>query len=256
MSVLLALPQSIAMHSPPVELEADFSGNHQGVARSAASSGRPTGLLRRTLEGRISRPRSSSSLSLSLRNQQILWESVTGRNWQADILDPIPESIQSLQYITPQSLSVSVSPAPSLAPSSPAASLERLAPPEVPVSPADIGLDTQGILEFVGYFPASRTLLTTFVLADSHLQLPHRSIISDLLSRTTPRVCETTGFAEKQLLMCCRFHGSIFQHEARICEARICEARRGEPSTICILRSILPTSSAESRNRSRPISTD
>jgi hypothetical protein len=86
-------------------------------------------------------------LSFSPRSQQILWESATGRSWQPEEVEPPPEAVQSLQYIAPQSLSTS--PVPSLAPSSPAISLETLPAVVTPVISADTTLDTQGLLRYV-----------------------------------------------------------------------------------------------------------
>ena len=148
MSVLLALPQSITMRSPPTGLDADFSSNEQRLDRlSGTRGGTSPRLLRRALGGRITRPRSSTSLSLSLRNQQLLWESFTGRAWQPEEIGPSPESTQSLQYITPQSLSAS--PAPSVAPSSPAISLDAVPALIPPVISAGTSLDPSGLIRYV-----------------------------------------------------------------------------------------------------------
>lgn len=149
MSVLLALPQSIAMRSPPSGLDADYQSNkkQRGERPLSNQTGRSPAILRKALGGRVSRPKSSPFLSLSLRNQQYLWESATGRTWQPEEVEPLHECIQSLQYITPQSLSTS--PVPSVAPTSPAISLEAVPAAVTPVISADPPLDPQGLLRYV-----------------------------------------------------------------------------------------------------------
>jgi hypothetical protein len=62
-------------------------------------------VLHRPHTGRIQRNRSTSSRLLSIRNQEAIWETATGRNWASVEQHPSPE--QSLpEFITPLSLSV------------------------------------------------------------------------------------------------------------------------------------------------------
>jgi hypothetical protein len=62
-------------------------------------------VLHRPHTGRIQRSRSTSSRLLSIRNQEAIWETATGRNWASIEQQPSPE--QSLpEFITPLSLSV------------------------------------------------------------------------------------------------------------------------------------------------------
>lgn len=109
MSILLAPPR-VVMRSPPSS-RTDFKDLKYRAARATSvhPSNRSPQLLHRPLGGRISRPKSNPSLSLSLRNQQAVWETAIGRNWTSERLDPNPEAAQSLQYIAPQSLTVSPS---------------------------------------------------------------------------------------------------------------------------------------------------
>ena len=140
MSVLLALPTSIAMRSPPTSSYADFKGSKLRAGRSTSlhPSARSPHLLHRALGGRIGRPRSTSSAPLSLRNQQVIWETVTGQTWDVEQGRPATEDvqdIQSLQYITPQSLTIS----PSLSAASTAAlDFDAVSAVATPTTPAGI----------------------------------------------------------------------------------------------------------------------
>lgn len=148
MSVLLALPRSIPMYLPTTNHDhvADSQSNKQRVERPPTSrTAKSPRLLRRALGGRVARPRATPSLSLSLQKQQILRESATGRSCHPEGVDPSPEALQSLQYITPQSHCAS--PTPSLASSS--SSLETLTAVVTPVISAETSIDPQGLLRYV-----------------------------------------------------------------------------------------------------------
>lgn len=186
MSILLALPQSITTRSPPSALDADFSYNKQRPERpSSIRTGTSPHLLRRAIGGRIARPRSSPSLSISLRNQQILWEQATGRDWQLEEVGSLPESTQSLQYITPQSLSTS--PAPSVAPSSPALSLEPAV--TTPVIAAGTPLDPSSLFRYGWFGDYLRPSELKSAAARWTLWSQHNTITSARFLRATPRVC-------------------------------------------------------------------
>jgi hypothetical protein len=148
MSVLLALPQSITMRSPPTNTHADYKGIRQrGEQSSRIHRTKSPRLLQRALGGRIARPHSASPLQLSVRNQQILWETVTGRTWEPELVEPLSQEVQSLQFIAPESLTVS--PVRSAAPSSPAVSLEAIPAVVTPGFSAVEPIDSQTLLRYV-----------------------------------------------------------------------------------------------------------
>jgi hypothetical protein len=154
MSVLLALPPSIAMRSAPTSIHADYKTKHRGKKPSVVQSTRlPNSprLLRRPLGGRIVRPQSTSPLPLSIRNQQILWEAVTDQTWQLQDVEPPPEEVQSLLFITPQS------PVPSVTPSSPAVNLETVSAAVTPVYTAAELVDDQNLLRYFIVHPKKPT---------------------------------------------------------------------------------------------------
>jgi hypothetical protein len=97
-------PSKIAMTSRPPPTP--HIGLHPNRSRSSSDvlSVRSPQLLHHSRTGRIERARSTSSRLLSIRNQEAIWETATGRSWaHADeLLDPessLPE------FITPSRLS-------------------------------------------------------------------------------------------------------------------------------------------------------
>ncbi|KIW00902.1 uncharacterized protein PV09_07649 [Verruconis gallopava] len=142
MSVLLALPQGITMRSPPPAFHADYKFDQQrDDCLSAGQRIKSPRLLHRAVSGRISRGRPIPSLSLSASKQQILWDTLSRRDCRPEQFEPFAEDFQSLQYITPDSFTVS--PAPSVAPSSPAISLEPLSAPLNPEVPGSAQLHSE-----------------------------------------------------------------------------------------------------------------
>jgi hypothetical protein len=135
------------MRSPPSSFHADYKSNKQRVKKpSSVHTSKSPRLGHRAVRGRITRPRSATPLPLSTRNQQIFWETITRRTWEAEQVEPPPEAVQSLQYIAPQSLAVS--PVQSAAPPSPAISLEGIAAAITPVDTAAEQVDTQNLLRY------------------------------------------------------------------------------------------------------------